>query len=139
MVGVTAVDNAQAGEGAVQEVRRIEQSCIREIVVSRVVIHDIRLPADGRTSITVGGPKADAWIAKLQKRVNHPPKDATFAVRPGGIEVVADRPGRALDVAAGVAAIEKAIFSEQSRTAVLPLEIAEASRSNLSICRISDW
>lgn len=89
----------------------------------------LRLPAGGRTDVTVGGRKADAWIASLQKRVNHPPRDATFAVRPGGIEVVADRPGRALDVAASVKAIERAIFAREGRTATLPLEIARASRS----------
>jgi len=89
----------------------------------------LRLPIDGHTDVTVGGKQADVWIAALQQRVNHPPKDATFAVKPGGIDVVADKPGRALDVAAGVAAIEKAIFSPGNRVATLPLEITRADRS----------
>lgn len=89
----------------------------------------LRLPARGRTEIGFGGKTADAWFAKLQKKVNHPPRDATFAVKPGGIEVVPDKPGRALDVAGSVAAIERAIFASEPRLATLPLELTQASRS----------
>ncbi len=89
----------------------------------------LNLPSDGETGLSVGGKAADAWLSDLQKRVNHAPRDATFAVRPGGIDVVPDRPGRALDVAAGVAAIEHALFSRNARIASLPLETAHAERT----------
>ncbi len=89
----------------------------------------LRLPAKGVTTVTVGGKAADAWLAKLQERVNRAPTDATFAVHPGGISVVPDRPGRALGVAASVKAIERALFSADARVAVLPLEVAEAERT----------
>ena len=89
----------------------------------------LRLPANGETTLTVGGKAADAWLAAFQKRVNRAPVDATFAVRPGGIDVVPDRPGRALDVAAGVEALERALFSPDVRIATLPLETARAERT----------
>lgn len=89
----------------------------------------LHLPAAGETKLTVGGNAAESWLADLQKRVNHAPRDATFAVRPGGIDVVPDRPGRALDVAASVAAIEHALFSPGVRVASLPLEVAHAERT----------
>jgi vancomycin resistance protein YoaR len=89
----------------------------------------LHLPAAGETKLTVGGKAAESWLADLQRRVNHAPRDATFAVRPGGIDVVPDRPGRALDVAASVAEIEHALFSPGSRVASLPLEVAHAERT----------
>ncbi|MFN8223517.1 MAG: VanW family protein [Gaiellales bacterium] len=89
----------------------------------------LRLPAAGRRDVTIGGEKANEWFAELQKRVNHPPVDATFRVRPGGIDVVPDRPGRALNVAASISAIERAVFADQARSAVLPLELTQANRS----------
>jgi vancomycin resistance protein YoaR len=89
----------------------------------------LRLPANGRTTLTVGGRAADGWLATFQKRVNRAPVEATFAVRPGGIDVVPDRPGRALGVAASVEAIERAFFSRDARVAVLPLETARAERT----------
>ena len=84
----------------------------------------VRLPSRGRTGIDVAGPGADRWIARLQARVSRPARDATFRVRPGGIEVVPAADGRALDVGASVDAIRKAMVEPERR--VVPLVVRSA-------------
>ncbi len=57
------------------------------------------------------------------------PRDATFAVVPGGIEVVPARPGRALDVDGSRAAIERAVFSDDRQDGDARRRDAEPERS----------
>jgi vancomycin resistance protein YoaR len=59
----------------------------------------LRLPTSNDTTLQLAGPAADAYFAALQKRVNHAPRDATWApTAGGGIRVVPAVPGVALDV-----------------------------------------
>ena len=61
--------------------------------------------------------------------MNRPPRDATFRVVSGGIEVVPARPGRMLDVDAARVAVEKAILSPTRRAATVATSTSEPSRS----------
>ncbi len=89
----------------------------------------VRLPSEGRTGLDLAGPGADRWIARLQSRVNRPARDATFRVRPGGIEVVPAAYGRALDVGASVDAVRKAIVEPDQRVVALAVRSAPPERS----------
>jgi vancomycin resistance protein YoaR len=83
----------------------------------------------GRARVAVGGAAARAWLASVERSVNRPPRDATFRVVSGGIEVVPAKPGRTIDADAARAAVEKAMLSPTRRTAVLSTTTSEPSRT----------
>jgi vancomycin resistance protein YoaR len=87
------------------------------------------LPSGGATRVSVGGPAARRWIAKLAETVGHAPRDATFRVVSGGITVVPSQEGRALDVDASIRAVERAAFSPTKRTAALVVRSAQPHRT----------
>jgi vancomycin resistance protein YoaR len=89
----------------------------------------LELPSGGETRVAVGGPAARGWLASLARSVGRPPRDATFRVVSGGIELVPARPGVALDVEDARRAVERAIFSQTSRTATIGTRTAEPERS----------
>jgi vancomycin resistance protein YoaR len=89
----------------------------------------LRLPAGGATELAIGGKAADRWLAELARRVNRAPRDATFRVVPGGIEVVPARQGRTLDVDATRAAVLRAAASPDRRVVALPVAVAEPERT----------
>jgi vancomycin resistance protein YoaR len=57
----------------------------------------LQLPADGRTSLAVGGPAANAWLLRLGRRVAKPAQDARFSVDGNRVGVVPAKPGIRLD------------------------------------------
>ena len=87
------------------------------------------LPSEGATRVTIGGPEARRWLAELARSVRRPPRDATFRVVSGGIEIVPARVGRALDVEDARAAIERAAFSPVSRSATVATHVTEPDRT----------
>jgi vancomycin resistance protein YoaR len=87
------------------------------------------LPSGGTRRVSVGGPAARRWIAKLAETVGHAPRDATFRVVSGGITVVPSQEGRALDVEASIRAVERAAFSPTKRTAALVVGSAQPNRT----------
>ena len=89
----------------------------------------LELPSGGTSRVSVGGPAARRWVAKLAETVGHAPRDATFRVVSGGITVVPSQDGRALDVDASIRAMERAAFSPTSRTAALVVRTAQPTRS----------
>lgn len=89
----------------------------------------LRLPAGGETDLAIAGSGANRWLAELRTLVNRPPRDATFRVRPGGIDVVPGADGRALDIATTAAALLRAVSSPSPRVVALPLEVAAPERS----------
>jgi vancomycin resistance protein YoaR len=89
----------------------------------------LRLPSGGATEVAIAGPKADQWLASLARSIGRTPSNATFAAVPGGVEVVPARPGRALDVEASRAAVARAAFSPNVRTAPLVVETAQPERT----------
>jgi vancomycin resistance protein YoaR len=87
------------------------------------------LRSGGAARVGIGGPVAQAWLASVRRSVNRPPRDATFRVVSGGIEVVPAKPGRTLDLDAARAAIEKAMLSPTARSAALATATSEPSRT----------
>jgi vancomycin resistance protein YoaR len=87
------------------------------------------LRAGGSTRVGIGGAAAQAWLASIRRTVNRPPRDATFRVVSGGIEVVPAKLGRTIDVDAARAAVEKAMLSPTRRTAVVATTASEPSRT----------
>ena len=89
----------------------------------------LALPVAGETQVEIAGPGAEAWFDRLRKTVEHAPVDAGFAVKPGGIDVVPDRPGIGIDVPATAKAILAAASSPTARTADLVVRTTKAERS----------
>jgi vancomycin resistance protein YoaR len=87
------------------------------------------LPGGGKTQVEIGGPAARSWLSGLAHSVRRPPRDATFRVVSGGIEIVPSRVGRALDVDAARIAVERATFSPTNRSAKLATHITEPART----------
>ena len=100
------------------------------VVVPRERIAElVTLPSGGETRVAFAGEGADRWLAGLARRVNRPPRDATFAVSAGSIDVVPAARGRALDVVAARRAIARALFSTTDRRATLAVHTTEPDRS----------
>ena len=89
----------------------------------------LRLPSGGETRAAIAGPGASRWLASLARSINRAPRNATFGVVPGGIEVVPAEPGLALDLEASRRAVERAAFSRTNRTAALVVSTAQPERS----------
>ena len=93
------------------------------------IAHLLDLPSGGQTRVSVGGAGARRWVEKLSNTVGRKPRDATFRVVSGGITVVPSQDGRALDVDASLAAIERAAFSPTNRSATLVVRTAPPART----------
>src|SRR5215217_7688023 len=65
-------------------------------VPPRELVRLLRLPADGRVGLAVGGPYATTYFARLQTAVGRPPRDARFHVNDDRSVTV--RPARSGDV-----------------------------------------
>jgi len=91
----------------------------------------LRLPADGRRDLQIGGPGASTWFTALAGRVDKPPVDADWAVSSKGIRVIPDRPGYLLDVPRSAERLLRAalVTAPELRSAKLIVERAEAERS----------
>ena len=87
------------------------------------------LPDGGTTDVGIGGAKARNWLSELERSVRRSPRDATFRVVAGGIEIVPSRPGRALDLDAARSAVERAAFSATNRSATLATHLTEPART----------
>ena len=98
------------------------------------------LPDGGQRQLSIGGPRADRWFASLERRVNHPAKNADFLISSNGIDVgiAPARDGVELDVPAAARAILAAASQRSGRVARLrvsrtPAEqtVAEAKRMGI--------
>ncbi len=90
----------------------------------------IALPRGSSTELSIAGPKADAWFARLRRNVERPPVDARFATSSGVVRIVPSAPGLELDVAATAQALLAAAVSPggesaQGRSASLSLVTSE--------------
>ena len=81
----------------------------------------LRLPADGRSELGVGGPEANRYFNGLARAVNRRPKEASFRVAADGVHVrvVPSGAGRKLDAAATAKALLAGALSTQRREASL--------------------
>ena len=105
---------------------RLELGKTRWLLSPRKIAPLLRLPADGRTSLTVGGPAARSWLARLGRRVEKPATDAAFAVDGSHVRVVPARPGVKLDAAKTAAAVLDAALVRTPALRVARLPVAES-------------
>ncbi len=90
----------------------------------------LALPRNGSTELELAGPGANRFFANLRKRVNHAPKDATFAVGSGNVvRVVPAEPGRALDAERTTRNLLGAMLSPTNRQAELVVATATPERT----------
>ena len=75
------------------------------------------------------GPDADAFFARLERRVDRPAKDASFAIDGGKISVVPASTGLTLDVPHSVAAVLAAASRPTNRVAMLSFSVQQPARS----------
>jgi vancomycin resistance protein YoaR len=90
----------------------------------------LKLPSNGDTELRLAGPRADRFFANLKKRVEHTPKDATFAIGARNIvRVVPAQPGRTLEMEATTRNLMAALLSPTSRKADLAVTTASPERT----------
>jgi vancomycin resistance protein YoaR len=111
---------------AVSAPLRLQLGKTRWLLTPRKIAPLLELPVNGRTTLAVGGPAADAWLEKLGKRVDKPAQDATFAVDGSHVRVVPARPGVALDAVATSDAVLKAALRRAPARRVAQLPVAES-------------
>ena len=87
------------------------------------------LPDHGDRKLALGGPKADRWLAALQRSVNKPARNADFQIISGGIQIVPDRNGLELDAQAAAKSVLAAALQRKGRLARLSVTRAPAERT----------
>ncbi len=105
---------------------RLRLGKTRWLVTPRKLAPLLQVPANGRSSLAVAGPAADAWLGKLGKRIARPAQNAKFAVDGSRVRVVPAKPGLALDAAATADAVLKAALRRAPARRVVLLPVAEA-------------
>ncbi len=90
----------------------------------------LALPRNGSTELQLAGPGATRFFANLRKRVEHAPKDATFAVGSGNIvRVVPAEDGRRLDPQLTTRNLLAAMLSPTTRRAELSVTTVPPERT----------
>jgi vancomycin resistance protein YoaR len=90
----------------------------------------LELPSRGDTELRLSGPRADRFFANLKKRVEHAPRDATFAIGARNIvRVVPAEPGRTVDMEATTRNLMAALLSPTTRKADLAVTTASPERT----------
>jgi vancomycin resistance protein YoaR len=90
----------------------------------------LELPSSGDTELRLSGPRADRFFANLKKRVEHAPRDATFAIGARNIvRVVPAEPGRTVDMQATTRNLMAALLSPTTRKADLAVTTASPERT----------
>ncbi len=81
----------------------------------------VALPRDGRATLAVAGPAADAYFRNLAQRVGRPAQDASFYASGDRVSVIPARDGIELDVPATAEALLRAASRPANRVARLAL------------------
>ncbi len=89
----------------------------------------LRLPADGASTLAIGGPAADRWFQQLKKGVDRAPVDAKFVVGSGNVTIVPHKDGIEVDVLATAKALLAAATRPTNRSAELVLQTAAPERT----------
>jgi vancomycin resistance protein YoaR len=110
---------------------RLQLGKTRWLVSRSKLARLLQLPAEGRTSLAVAGTAAEQWLVKLGKRVEKPPKDATFGVDGDHVYVIPAKPGTRLDALGTAEALLAAALKRRPelRIARLPVHEAQAKLS----------
>jgi vancomycin resistance protein YoaR len=116
---------------AVSAPLRLQLGKTRWLLTPRRLAPLLELPADGRSTLAIGGHAADTWLLKLGRRVEKPAQDATFAVDGSHVRVVPARPGVALDAVATSGVVMAAALrrAPSLRLANLPVRRSQAKLS----------
>ena len=75
------------------------------------------------------GPAADAYFGRLERQVDRPAVDATFAIGSSGVRVVPARTGLVLDAPRSAARVLAAASRPQNRVAALSFSVQQPDRS----------
>lgn len=86
----------------------------------------LALPRDGKTTLAVGGPRAERYLERVATLVERPSRDASFeALADGSVRVVPHAEGLALDRLATATSILAAAVSPTRRLAHVEVRAAE--------------
>ena len=87
----------------------------------------LRLPADGRRELAVGGPGAERYFGVLSRAVDRRPRAAIFAIEPDGesVRIVPSQTGRELDAEASGRALLAGALAPDRREAELVVSTVE--------------
>ncbi|HEY3544078.1 MAG TPA: VanW family protein [Gaiellaceae bacterium] len=119
---------ARQARRAVSAPVRLTLGKTRWLLTPRRIAPLLELPAEGRTTLRIGGPAADRWLVKLGARVARAPRDATFAVDGSHVTVVPAQPGIRLDATATARSLLTAALGAR-RVAALTVATAQPKRS----------
>ena len=94
----------------------------------------LALPSHGARALSIGGPGARAYFAKLGRGIDKPPRDATFRpLASGRVVVVPARPGRVVASKATSRSILAAALGTQNRTAQVVFTYAQPKVSTAQV------
>ena len=103
----------------------------------------LRLPADGRAKVEIGGPYATKYFAGVARGVDRRPVSAHFQIGDDGdhVKIAPSKPGRILNVEATARALLAAALSTDKRTVELVVDTAQprlttAKAKTLGITRV---
>ena len=85
----------------------------------------ISLPSGASTKLSIAGPKADAWFARLRRNVERAPVDARFVTDSGVVGIVPSKPGLEIDLPATAEALLAAAVSPTGRQAQLAVATSQ--------------
>ena len=90
----------------------------------------LHLPRGGETRLSLQGPAADAYFARLARRTDHGPRDATWRPTSGGaVTLVPAQPGLALDAVRTASRVLAAAERSSNRVAQVAVRQAAPARS----------
>ena len=89
----------------------------------------LQLPARGLGQLVLGGREADAYFSHLDRKLRHPPRDATFRVDGSNVTIVPSHPGLAVDVPRTAASVLAAAERRTHRFAHLAEAPVQATRT----------
>jgi len=92
----------------------------------------LRLPTGGATTLAIGGPAADAYFRRLDRKVSRPPRDADWDVSSSGVRVVPAEPGFGLDVPRTAAALLTAARRPKDRVVNAVVGVTPPKRTTAS-------
>jgi len=122
---------AREARVAVSAPVRLELGRTRWLLTPRRLARLLELPADGRTTLKIGGAVAQDWLVRLGRRVEKPAHDATFSVDGSRVRLVPARPGTRLDARRAADTVFAAALRRRAelRVAQLPVEESAAKLS----------
>ncbi len=85
----------------------------------------LKLPADGATTLEIGGADAEKWFHQLKRSVDRAPVDAKFIVGSGNVAIAPHKDGIEVNVLATARALLAAATRPANRSAELVLQTAE--------------